>query len=344
MTGMKLATRGLLLATAASISNAGFELSGKRALASGQFLTNVFWIRASVALAFSSLMLVILLVDHSSLWLFRVGFAGLALWGLLPSLLLSTFLVSVSNLLYYRALQVAPLSQTIPMFAFTPVFLVGTKYLFFRTLPSGGVVLGVGLVVLGTVLLHWNTSGGPIGAALHTFLHSAGSQLMLASCLLLAVTNHLDRFLVMQMDAISYSWSYSVLCALFACGFALCGKRRGRALDAAQPRWIALAAGVDATMLLLQMASLKYIDVVVAIAIKRSGMILSVFGGWLIYHERMGRQRLAAATVVLAGALMMYFDFPPVVRLAICAGALLVTAYVAGARSARLADPVGPQD
>ena len=97
-------------------------------------------------------------------------------------------------------------------------------------------------------------------------------------------------------------------------------------------------------MLLLQMASLKYIDVVVTIALKRSGMILSVLGGWLIFHERMGPQRVAAALVVLAGALMIYFDFPPALRWATTAGALLVTAYVGGSRQTRLAAPVAPQD
>ena len=96
--------------------------------------------------------------------------------------------------------------------------------MFFRTVPSRGVVLGVALVVLGTVLLHWNAGSGSVGTALRAFTASAGARLMLLSCLLLAVTNYLDKLLVMKMDALSYSWAYSVLCALFAGSFAPVGK------------------------------------------------------------------------------------------------------------------------
>jgi drug/metabolite transporter (DMT)-like permease len=340
---MKSGTRGLLLATAASISNAGFELSGKRALGGGQFFSTVFWIRAGVALTFTFVMAAAWLHDPSHVWLFRVGWMGLVRQGLLSPLLLSTFLVAVSNLLYYRALQIAPLSQTIPLFGFTPVFLLITGYLFFSNVPTSGVMLGVALIVLGTVMLHWN--GGAAGA-LRALAASAGARLMLLSSLLLAVTNHLDQVLVMKMDALSYSWAYSMLCAVFALAFLLGSRGRGRQAMPVRPRWIALAAVVDAVMLLLQMASLKYIDVVVTIALKRSGMILSVLGGWLIFREKMGPQRLIAASVVLTGALMMYLDFPVWLRWGACGGGVLAAAYLAGfgQERPRISGAAVPQD
>lgn len=49
----------------------------------------------------------------------------------------------------------------------------------------------------------------------------------------------------------------------------------------------------------------------VTIAVKRSGMLLSVLAGAYFFHEQRSRQRLAAALVVLMGVFTMYFNLRP---------------------------------
>ncbi len=120
-------------------------------------------------------------------------------------------------MLYYRSLQVAPLSITAPLFGLTPVFLLFTGFVIFHQIPS------VRLTCRG--LLHpsglrfwriWSPSGRPFATATLTcFLREKGVAPMLSATFLLAITNLLDKWLVMRLDVFSYAWLYVVLCAFF---------------------------------------------------------------------------------------------------------------------------------
>ena len=304
-----LSSTGLFLATAASVGNVGFDVAAKRALGGNSFLHNTLRIRALVALLLTVVLagLWFHTSTRSSLSLFRLGFYGLAHEGILPVLLLSTGLVTAAILLYYRSLQVAPLSVTAPLFGLTPVFLLAAGFLIFRQIPTLRLVAGVVCILFGSILAHWTPSRRSFTAACSHFLREKGIAPMLGACVLLSITNLLDRWLVLRLDVLSYAWLYVVLCALFT--WVLVLVVRPAPLLAQSPRgWIALAGFIDTVVLLLHFASLQYVDAVVTIAIKRSGMLLSVIAGAYFFQERNGRQRLAAAFVVMMGVLTMYFD------------------------------------
>ena len=55
---------------------------------------------------------------------------------------------------YLRAIQVSPLSLTMPFMAFTPLFVIGTGWLFLDELPSVAGMSGVVLVVAGAYALN----------------------------------------------------------------------------------------------------------------------------------------------------------------------------------------------
>jgi uncharacterized membrane protein len=212
-------------------------------------------------------------------------------------LLLSTGLVTVSILLYYRSLQVGSISVIAPLFGFTPLFMLGTGYLFFHDLPSARVIAGVLLILLGSLQAHWKSTMRTATTAVIAFLREKGVGTVLTACLPLSVTNLLDKWLVTHTDALSYAWLYSVMCALFTSCLLLIlgtgaffpgGKSRSRIL---------VASLLDTTVLLLYFASLQYIDAVVTVATKRSGIVLSVIAGSFFFGERNARQRLAAACV-----------------------------------------------
>jgi drug/metabolite transporter (DMT)-like permease len=70
--------------------------------------------------------------------------------------------------------------------------------------------------------------------------------------------------------------------------------------------WIAMAGILDGSTILLQFAAYRYIDVVVVISIKRAGIILSVFCGWIFFRERNIRDRLMAASIIFVGVTILY--------------------------------------
>jgi bacterial/archaeal transporter family protein len=313
MIAAPISTTGLLLATAASLGNVGFDVAAKRAFASSSFLQTTLRIRILVAVLLSVAMFGLWLrpSTHSSIVLFRDGLPGLLRGGVLPVLFLSTGLVTVSILLYYRALQTAPLSVTAPLFGLTPVFLLFAGFLIFRQIPSLRVVAGVFCILLGSLLAHWSPAMRSPLAAIGPFLREKGVGAMLGACLLLSITNLLDKWLVMRLDVLSYAWLYVVLGALFTSCLVLIVRPGSSTVEPAKKSLIFFASLIDTAVLLLHFASLHYVDAVVTVAIKRSGMLLSVLAGAILFKERHVRQRLAAAFVVLAGVFTMYFDLSP---------------------------------
>jgi bacterial/archaeal transporter family protein len=330
-----ISTIGLLLATAASVGNVGFDVAAKRALAGNSFLHTSLKIRATVAVLLSIVLAVLWFraSSRSSVALFHFSIPALIHGGVLAILLLSTGLVTVSILLYYRSLQVAPISVTAPLFGLTPIFLLLTGFMIFRQIPSARVVAGVVCILAGSLLAHWGPGRGSIFGTVVHFMREDGVAPMLGACLLLSITNLLDKWLVMRLDVLSYAWLYVVLCALFTWALLLVMRPdQGSISGDVSGRWILLAGLIDGAVLLLHFGSLRYIDPVVTIAIKRSGMLLSVLAGAYFFHEQRSRQRLAAAFVVLMGVFSMYFTLRSWV-LALVFAAALVGAIVAIAAS-----------
>jgi uncharacterized membrane protein YdcZ (DUF606 family) len=102
-------------------------------------------------------------------------------------------------------------------------------------------------------------------------------MLLVAVCF--AITNPIDKMIVLMSDANTAAFGYGITILLFYTGLMLVGQRRW--LDALRqaPTWIILAGVLYAATQLLQFTSHRYIDVV--LTIKRAGIILSVTAGWL---------------------------------------------------------------
>jgi len=263
-----LSSTGLLLATAASIGSVGFDVAAKQALLGRDFLRTTLKIRTLVAVLLSLVLVGLWLYRpmRSSVALFREGPGGLLHGGVLLVVLLSTGLITAMVLLYYRALQVAPLSVIAPIFGLTPLFLLVTGYVLFRHLPSGKVVAGVLCLLIGSLLAHWKPSMQSPLAAARAFFRDKGVRIMLAACLLASVSNLLDQWLVRRMDVLSYSWLYVVLCAFFTGCLVLVVRPQASGARPAKKLFV-LAGVIDTSVMLLHFSSLMYVDVVVSIAI-----------------------------------------------------------------------------
>src|ERR1022692_4588100 len=118
---------GLLLAAAMSVTNVMTDVWRKRALDKRDLFPATFWIRIAVAVVFAVMLLAQILRGVGV----EIRDAGLlfGLFQLAPApaffiyLVLDVGLITIVMWLYFRALQISPLSMCIPFLAFTPVFL-----------------------------------------------------------------------------------------------------------------------------------------------------------------------------------------------------------------------------
>jgi drug/metabolite transporter (DMT)-like permease len=306
-------TIGLLFASASSVANVVTDVARKKALRNIPLLQAIFLVQICIVPTLTAVLATRLVLGHP----FTIHTAATESvfilaqhlpphWLFFFYLCLDTGLVGIATILYFRALQISPISLCVPFLAFTPVFLLVTGLLFLGERVSCKDMAGVGFVVLGSLLMNRRPLQRGWLEPLRALIREKGSRYMLVVGCIFSITNPIDKRLVEMSDPFFHAWAYAVMLVLLL-GLSLLIKRRPLAL-VTRPSWgwIVLAALLEATALLLQFVSHKYIQVVITISLKRAGVILTVIFGGLIFREHHMVERLIAASVMTAGALMLY--------------------------------------
>ena len=231
--------------------------------------------------------------------------------------------IGLATWMFFKALQAAAMSAGVPFLAFTSVLVIPTGFLFLGELPSLAKLLGVLLVTIGSVMMHWRLFAVGWLAPVKAIYRNKGSRYMLYTALLLAITTPLDKKLSLMADAYTQCVIFGVgMCVFF---FSL-SRIRGEPLLPAlnnNLKWIALAGMLDGATILLQFTSYQYIDAVIVISIKRSGIVLAVVFGWLFFREKNIRDKLMAASAMFIGVTILYLPLTTIQATIVAAATVL---------------------
>lgn len=325
---------GLILACFGSVFNVLTDVSRKKVL-DRQFNTAVIgmWCKA-IAIFFYCLALLILLIAGAKIQLPALATSG----HLSPRasfflyLSINALLEGCAILLNYRALQVSQLSFCIPFMALTPVFLLPIGKFFLHEQISGGMVIGVGLVMTGSLVINRRmVSQGWLEPA-KAIVREKGSRYMLLVSLLLATTAALDKWFITsggQTDLstrLSKSFCLSIgkatMLTLFFAGLAIVRRRKSflatngnvkelwLAAWKMVPAWLVLAGFFEAIVIVLQLLALQYAAAAIVISIKRSGILLACGLGWLFFKERDIMDRVIGSCVMIVGVVVFFLTKP----------------------------------
>jgi drug/metabolite transporter (DMT)-like permease len=321
---------GLLIAAVMSGSNIFTDVARKKAVQKHALIPATFWCQVSAAIIFGIVLVVrfatgapFIFRDDGDLF----GIPGLHLApvpSFLVYLLIDVLLVSIANVLYFRALQISPLSLCIPFLAFTPIFLIPTGLIMLGELPPAAKLLGVVLVVFGSVLMHRRLFAVRWTAPFKAIVQERGSRYMLIVAFIFSVTNPLEKKLVLMSDVYTQAFGFGIGLVVFFFVLTLARHEDFGAALRGNVAWLSAAGVMDGVSLLLQFASYHYIDVVISISIKRAGIVLSVFFGWLFFRERGIPDKVIASSVMLVGVLIIYL--PVAARQAVAMTALSLAA------------------
>jgi drug/metabolite transporter (DMT)-like permease len=322
---LTLSPVGLLLATATSVSNVLADVSRKKVVDRNELVAATFWIRIFAALVFTIALIARVFTGTETVIRDGGPLFGIAAFTIPPIavflvyLTIDVALIGCAQLLLMRALQVSSMSLCIPFMAFTPVFLIGTGYVMIGELPSWIKLMGVCLIVVGSLVMHRRLFAEGWVAPVRAILREKGSRYILLVALILSITNPIEKRLVTMSDPLTQAFGYCIgLCILFAI---LVWARHAdcRAVMKSTPRWAILAGVMDAAALLLQLFTYSYLAVVITISIKRAGIVLSVLAGWLIFREREITDKLIASSVMLGGVLILYLPLDAMQALVLAA-------------------------
>lgn len=286
---MSIAPAALLLAVAASLGWAGFDLLRKLLVREVPPVALVFLLTIGSAPLFA-------------VWLAVEGAARPAPGYLAPavgSVLLNVF----ANLLFLQGMRTAPLSVTIPLLSLTPVFATLLAVPLLGERPSAVDALGIVLVVAGAIWLNGKREG-PAGDRGE---RTKGALLVALTAFLWSLTIPLDKLAVERSGAplhglvLTGGVAVCILAVLLA---------RGSLGDLAAARKVpgilALALVVSSAALGLQLLALPMMLVGTIETLKRGiGNFMALVSGRIFFGEPVTPGKAAAVLLMALGVAMI---------------------------------------
>jgi len=206
---------------------------------------------------------------------------------------------ALASFFFMRALALAPISQTMPIMALTPAFMIVTATLFTNDAVTLVGLIGVGMVSLGVYATQHpgrNQVTGAVGgfwSPIAAVARNAGSRAMFFAATLFAVTRALDRRCIESSSGHWYLLVEHVLLSAILGGalvIKMVAKRRNASTAPTSATRVVplllLGGSVNAGAFLLHVWALEFMSVPYLIAVKRTSIILSSLWGYLVRKER----------------------------------------------------------
>ncbi len=243
------------------------------------------------------------LVPLFSVWLLLAGWPRVDARYALPALLAVAGNVA-ANVMFVRALRLAPLSATVPLLSFTPVFTALLSAALLHEIPGARPALGIVLVVLGALTLQWGVHGA---AGRHVPAFGAGQRLMLGVALLWSLVTVADKAAIGHASAPLHGVIQTGGVGLVLLGvLALRGELGALTGLRCHGRSIAAAVLVSGLALGLQFVAYGLVFVSTVESVKRTvGMLASVVNGRLFFDEPLTPAKWAGVALLSIGVALV---------------------------------------
>jgi drug/metabolite transporter (DMT)-like permease len=203
--------------------------------------------------------------------------------------------------LYMKAIKVSPLSLSIPFLCFTPVFMILTGFLVLDEVPSGFGIVGIGLVVIGSYMLHAGELRHGYLAPFRAIFKEPGSVLMLIVAVMYSLMAVLGKKAIQHSSPLFFGIFFlAALNLVTLVSFPLFGKIHWGTLLRMRTKglWVGLMLYLHVVVHALAISMVK---AVYMISVKRMSILLSVLYGWLLFKESDIHSRMLGAILMFLG-------------------------------------------
>jgi len=211
----------------------------------------------------------------------------------------------LSQLLYMKAIQVSPLSVTIPFLALSPIFLIATSFLMLGERIDRSGLLGILLIALGSYMLNIDKAAYGFFSPLKAIVKEQGSWLMVIVAAIFSITANLGKMAIQETNPLFFALFLNGVMGVLLFPFPLLlSDRPVRRIREHLPVHIGIGIAM-ALMVLFHMMAIVRVEVAYMISIKRTSLIFSVLFGCIFLHESHCRQRAVGSLVMFAGVVLI---------------------------------------
>ena len=212
-----------------------------------------------------------------------------------------------AGILYVRAIQISPLSLTIPFMAFSPVFLLIVGYVILGEKPSPVGLIGILTVSCGayTLNIHHNKTSGLAGPLKAVFKEKGSWMMLLVAFLYSFSASFGKKTLLYCRDPYFFSFFYMSVVAVVSFPLMLIFAKGKIKLFVKKPVIYLLVGTAMGIMVLTHFMAVLNMNVAYMISLKRMNLVFSIFlGHWLFNEERLIQNTFACIMMILGAFLV----------------------------------------
>lgn len=221
------------------------------------------------------------------------------------ALLVDGSLNVLATILQLRAIKKSDLSLTIPLLAFTPLFLLIMSPIILGQFPTMLGVFGVILIVIGSYVLNNKRRNAGYLAPFKAMLEQRGARLMLYAAFLLSITSSIDKIGVLNSSPLFWAVSVHSFTSITLAPVIIREINHHLKLTKPDIRLLFAVGLFSALAIVTQYIAITTLLVPYVIAIKRTSTIMSVLFGYLIFKEKGIKDRLLGAAIMVLGVILI---------------------------------------
>ena len=207
--------------------------------------------------------------------------------------------------LYNLAIRISPLSLTVPYLSFTPMFIIGTGYLFLNETLSAYGIMGIIVTCIGGYILNIDPSRTGIVEPFKAIFHEKGSWIMIIASFIFSFTAVLGKAAILHSSPLFFtiSFFFCMNFLLILC-FLLTGKIK-LATFTRMPVKGLLTGFLFFGHVICHGYAVCLTQAAYMVSVKRLSILFGIIYGMIIFKEKNIAIRFSGATLMLTGAVFI---------------------------------------
>ncbi|MBU1178114.1 DMT family transporter [Patescibacteria group bacterium] len=212
---------------------------------------------------------------------------------------------AICAILYFKAIKLSDLSQSVPLLAFSPMLLLITSPLILNEIPTIPGMAGIILIVLGSYLLNLKKRKTSFFAPFKALVKEKGPRYMLLVVILWSITANLDKIGIQNSSVIFWSFANNAGIFLFLLPVIIIKSPNLTGNIKKHFKTLSIYGFISSFGTLAQMTAVSLIMVPYVVSIKRTSTIMSTIAGYLFFKEKNIKERLLGVTIMVIGVILI---------------------------------------